>query len=106
MTVMRRGNKRRRKTKPIESDSEASDKENATPLSTTLSPTLKRPRVHHRRSSTANASSDVLTLLKEDISRHVKFEQKMKNLVETSIADARSDHKELLGLIRAQAGNT
>lgn len=102
MTAMRRGHKRQRKVEPIETDNEASDKENTTPSSTTLSPTPKRPRVHRRRSSMANPSSDILTLLKEDISRHAKFEQEMKNLVETSIADARSDRKELLELIRAR----
>ena len=53
----------------------------------------------------AESSNDVLSLLKEDISRHAMFEQEMKNLVATSIADARSDRKELLELIREQLGN-
>ena len=53
----------------------------------------------------ADSSNDVLSLLKEDISCHAMFEQEMKNLVATSIADARSDRKELLELIREQLGN-
>src|ERR1700683_397511 len=105
MTAMRRSNKRRRKTAPIESDNEGSDKENTATSSTTSSPPPKRPRVHQRRSSMADSSNDILTLLKEDISRHATFEQEMKSLVTTSIADARSDRKELLELIRAQVGN-
>jgi hypothetical protein len=105
MTTMRRGNKRRRKTELIESDNEGSDKENTATPSTTSSPPSKRPRVHNRRSSMADSSNDVLSLLKEDISRHAMFEQEMKNLVATSIADARSDRKELLELIREQLGN-
>jgi hypothetical protein len=105
MTVMCRSNKQRRKTEPIESDNEGSDKENTATLSTTSSPPPKRPRVHQRRSSMADSSNNILTLLKEDISRHATFEQEMKSLVTTSIADARSDRKELLELIRAQVGN-
>jgi hypothetical protein len=53
----------------------------------------------------ADSSNDILTLLKEDIAWHATFEQEMKNLIATSITDAKSDHKELLELVRAQVGN-